>query len=79
MQGALGGNKMAYLFRGIIADSDKWFVFLQEGEGTKSVGQMDGKPTSADIEAIVYNASAARSPLTAAAKAVSGLFSGLKK
>lgn len=70
---------MAYLFRWTVADSEKWSVFLEQDDGIKRVGQMDGKPTSADIEAMVYNASAANSPLTAVAKAVSGLFNGLKK
>eukprot|EP00892_Ulva_mutabilis_P002764 jgi/Ulvmu1/12489/UM009_0142.1 len=72
--GIVGGNKMAYLFRWTMAATDKWSVCLEDSDGMKCVGQMDTKPTNGDIEAMVYNASAANSPLAASAKAVSGLF-----
>lgn len=70
---------MAYVFKCAKVDGDKWSVFLEESEGVKCVGQMDDKPTGADIEAMVYNASAASSPLTAAAKTISRLLQAFKK
>jgi hypothetical protein len=81
VQGFLGGNQMAYVFKWSLGeDSSKWCVLLDEGNGnTVSIGQMDSKPTSADLEAMVYNAGAAKSPLTMGAKAVRGLFSRFSK
>lgn len=70
---------MAYVFRWALAETDKWSVFLEQAHQMKRVGQMDTKPTNADIEAMVYNASAATSPLMASAKAVSGLLHRFKK
>lgn len=69
---------MAYLFRWTMAGSDKWSVCLEDGDGMERIGQMETKPTTADIEAMVYNASAASSPLTASAKAVMGFINRFK-
>jgi hypothetical protein len=47
-------------------------VYMDEGkkEGWKQVGMMKERPTNSDIEVVFYNATAANSPLTKAAKAL---------
>lgn len=83
MQGMLGGNRVAHVVKGNVLkeDVDKWVVLLQEdgAEEVSRIGQMDTKPSNADLEAMVYNFGAGKSPMTSAAKAAKGLFDRFKK
>lgn len=47
-------------------------IYMDEGkkEGWKQVGMMKERPVNSDIEVVFYNATAANSPLTKAAKAL---------
>jgi hypothetical protein len=80
MQGLLGGNRLAYLFRWSQSKvSKKWCVYMEEKDQTFCIGQMDSKPSNADIESMVYNASAVKSPVTAGVKMLSRLTQGFGK
>lgn len=74
---------MAHILKGntLHEGSGKWVVLLQEDgqEEVERIGQMDSKPSNADLEAMVYNFGATKSPVTAAAKAARGLFDRFKK
>lgn len=61
-------------------DTSKWIVLLQEdgAEEVSRIGQMETKPSNADLEAMVYNIGASKSPVTKAAKAAKGLFDRFK-
>lgn len=50
-----------------------WRIFAMEGRAWTPVARMDRRPGGEDIEAAFYNASAAKSPLTGAAKFLGGL------
>lgn len=50
-----------------------WRVYMQQGGTWEAVGRMQRRPSSKDVEAIFYNASAAKSPLTQGAKFLRGL------
>lgn len=77
--GLLGG-KTGFVFRWSESSTDSrfWKIFLDDG-GIRSIGRMASKPTQADLETAVYNASAAKSPLAAGAKLVNKLTKGFKK
>jgi hypothetical protein len=79
----LGGNRMAHIVKGAMLgeDATKWVVLLQEDSDAEvsRIGQMDTKPSNADLEAMVYNYGAGKSPMTKAAKAARGLFDRFSK
>lgn len=83
MQGMLGGNRMAHIVKGNVLKEDaaKWVVLLQEdgAEEVSRIGQMDTRPSTADLEAMVYNFGAGKSPVTKAVKAARGLLGRFKK
>jgi hypothetical protein len=74
---------MAHIVKGKMLkdDASKWVVLLREdgAEEVARIGQMDSRPTNADLEAMVYNFGAGKSPVTAAAKAARSLFDRFKK
>lgn len=52
-----------------------WRIFYQDTNGLRQIGQQaTRRPTQDDLEIVILNASAADSPLTAAAKGIRGLF-----
>jgi len=56
-------------------------VFLTDADqesGYKQIGQMSRRPGPGDLETVIYNAQAAQSPITKAAKGISGLFGNRK-
>lgn len=80
MQGMLGGGTEGFLFKWTQSDeSSKWNFFVKEKDGMKLVGQMEKKPSNEDMEAMIYNLSASKSPLTAGAKLVNKLTKGFGK
>ena len=75
----LGGGKEAFLFKWALSEeSRKWLFFLKDGNDMKLIGQMDNKPSNEDMEAMVYNNSASKSPLTAGAKMFNKLTKGFR-
>lgn len=77
-QGIFGG-KTGFVFRWTKSrvGASTWRIYLDD-KGIQRVGQMATKPTESDIESAVYNASAAKSPLTAGAKFFNKLTAGLR-
>lgn len=77
VQGIFGG-KEGFVFRWSKSQVDStWQIYLED-KGIKRVGRMATKPNEGDIEAAVYNASAAKSPLTAGAKFFNKVTKGLR-
>lgn len=80
VQGVLGGGKRAYLFRWAQgSDGDKWALYLEAGAAMERIGLTPRKPTNEDMEDMVHNASAAKSPLAAGAKLFGKLTKGLRE
>lgn len=75
----LGGGQEAFLFKWSESqESPKWAFFLAEKGGITRVGQMTKKPSNEDMETMVFNASASKSPLTAGARLFGKLTKGLR-
>jgi hypothetical protein len=80
VQGMLGRGQQAFLFRWLqSSEGAKWAFFLQERGGMQRIGLMPKKPTNEDMEVMVYNATAAKSPLAAGAKLFGKLTKGLRQ
>jgi hypothetical protein len=62
-------------------DGPLWRILYQVGSSGKHVqiGQSKTRPSSDDLQVAFINASAAQSPLSAAARGVKGLFGGGNK
>jgi hypothetical protein len=62
-------------------DGPLWRILYQVNNSGKHVqiGQTKSRPTSDDLQLAFINASAAQSPLSAAARGVKGLFGGGNK
>ena len=42
----------------------KWFIFLEDDQQFKQIGQQATRPTQFELETALYNATAAESPIT---------------
>ena len=79
MQGRLGGNREAFLFRWTrSSDTAKWAFFLQQKDGLECISLADKKPSNADMETMVFSVSANKSPLAAGARLFGRLTKGLR-
>eukprot|EP00878_Enallax_costatus_P047266 GHUV01057731.1.p1 GENE.GHUV01057731.1~~GHUV01057731.1.p1 ORF type:complete len:288 (+),score=100.13 GHUV01057731.1:340-1203(+) len=61
------------------SSSSPWRVLVKEGEHFVQVGQMQKRPEPSDLELVLINARAAKSPLTSFVKGVKGMLDRGKK
>lgn len=78
IKGLLGSKEGAVLRRGTSADA-KWVILQQERGQWLQVGQSRTRPGNEELELAFLNASAASSPLTAAARFVRGVVDKVNK
>lgn len=57
-------------------DQKSWKILLQSGGSFQTVAQMARRPSQVEVEATLYNALGATSPLTRGAKALKNIFPG---
>jgi hypothetical protein len=72
----IGGGKRGLIVRAPSKGyGNKWLLALGNEDDLKVVGQMERMPNQNDLADMVYNASAAESPLTAGARFLRNLVS----
>jgi hypothetical protein len=78
-QGLFGRGQQAVLFKWAGSElRTKWQFFLEKDGTLTRIGLMDKKPSDEDMETMVYNSSAAKSPLASGARMFNKLTKGLR-